>query len=370
MITRRLVLTGLAAAPGVWAASACAGPVEVTGDTPDAVLESALRQSGAPPAMAAAAVAQDGVRWQSARGLRRAGGSDRVTQEERWHLGSNTKAMTAALWGRLVDQDRARWGQPLSECFPGLTLDSSFAAATIDDLFHHRAGLRDADVIGRPWFMTARDDARSLPEQRAALAAAALTRPPGGQPGAFAYGNLNYMVAGAAIERITGQAWEEVMRAELFDPLGITSGGFGAPPRDNAWGHRSILGVTAAVEPGPGADNPLALGPAGTAFMTLADYARFLGVFLKAGAGWLRPETVGALITPPQGQGRPYAKGWGLTRPGWAEGTPVLAHEGSNTLWHALVLVAADKGKALIVCANAFAPPVMQAVARRLVEMA
>ena len=33
-----------------------------------------------------------------------------MTVEDKWHLGSNTKAMTAALFGRLVDQGRARWG--------------------------------------------------------------------------------------------------------------------------------------------------------------------------------------------------------------------------------------------------------------------
>jgi CubicO group peptidase (beta-lactamase class C family) len=31
--------------------------------------------------------------------------------------------MTAAVFGRLVDQGRARWDMPLAEALPGLTID-------------------------------------------------------------------------------------------------------------------------------------------------------------------------------------------------------------------------------------------------------
>jgi len=370
MITRRLLLSGLTAAPAL-----SAMPALAQADTPETVLDAAIAGAGAPPAMIAAGVDRDGLRWTAARGLRRFDGADAVTAEDRWHLGSNTKAMTAALWGRLVDQGRARFGMTLSEAFPGVALDPAFADTTLVQVMQHRAGLKDADTMGREWLMSARGDPRSLTEQRAALTAGALGKGPTGAPGAFAYGNINYIVAGAAIERLTGQPWEEVMRTELFGPLGIRSGAFGAPKgaggAENAWGHRPnpAGGLMPMTPDSPGADNPLAMGPAGGASMTVGDYARFIRVFLNQGAGWLKPDTVRALITPPSGEGRPYALGWGVSRPAWAEGTPVLAHEGSNTLWHALAMVAPDTRKALILCANAFSPPVMQATAQKLVGM-
>src|SRR5690606_17826110 len=170
---------------------------------------------------------------------------------------------------------------------------------------------------GREWLMTARGDPRSLPEQRRAIVAAALGAPPAGTPGRFAYGNANYVLVGAAIEQITGAAWEDVMRAELFAPLGLDSAGFGPPlaangSSDNAWGHRDMGGQRIAMPPDhPGADNPLALGPAGTAHMTLADYGRFLAAMMGGRPGWLGPDSLRRLTTPPPAaEGPPYACGW------------------------------------------------------------
>ena len=45
----------------------------------------------------------------------------------------------------------------------------------------------------------------------------------------FSYQNANFILAGAMLERCTGKAWEDLMTTELFQPLGITTAGFGAP---------------------------------------------------------------------------------------------------------------------------------------------
>lgn len=364
--TRRLVLGSLA--------SVAASRALARADTPDAALEAAIAAPNAPPAIAAAILGADGLRWSGVRGLRRQGEAAPATLQDRWHLGSNTKAMTAAVWARLVEQGRARWDMPLSEVFSDWPLDAGFRTATVDDLFRHRAGLTDAEVIGVSWLMTARADPRPLPDQRAALAKQALTRPPTGTVGAFAYGNLNYIVAGAAMERLTGRAWEEVMRAELYAPLGLDSAGFGAPRsgQGDVWGHRRIGERWMAVDPAdPGGDNPLALGPAGTAHMSLADYGRWLAALLNDGGGWLTPEKVRRLHDPGSYAGPAYAYGWGVSRPAWAGGQ-LLAHEGSNTLWHALALVVPERRLAVAVLANGFRPsdgPV-QTLGRRLVQLA
>ena len=70
------------------------------------------------------------------------------------------------------------------------------------------------------------------------------------------------------IERVTGEAWEDLLRERLFEPLGMTSAGFGAPATpgkvDQPWGHLGEIGELHPVEPGPLADNPPAIGPAAT----------------------------------------------------------------------------------------------------------
>lgn len=50
-----------------------------------------------------------------------------------------------------------------------------------------------------------------------------------GTVGTYEYSNLGYMVAGAMAEKLTGKSWENLMRVKLFNPLGMTSAGFGAP---------------------------------------------------------------------------------------------------------------------------------------------
>lgn len=352
LITGALTLSGTLAgatglAPRVWAQT---GAV-----TPDDLLDHAIATTGAPPAMAAGIVTRDGLEWSGVRGVRRFGQTDAATLEDRWHIGSNTKAMTAAVFARLVEQDRARWAIPLSEAFPGATIDPGLAAVTVDDLMRHKAGLDDAAVLPSP--LVARADPRPVMEQRAAIAMNALSKTPTGEVGKYAYANINYVLVGAAIERITGRSWEETIQTELFNPLGLTSAGFGAPLTSaaggpNAWGHQIAAGVATPIDPAsPFSDNPPMLGPAGRAHMTLADYARWTQAMIGgAPQGWLRSERIGVLTTALPGDG--YAMGW-IAQPGaWAGGKPTIAHEGSNTLWHAIVVASPELGLGFIVLSN------------------
>lgn len=349
-LNRRALMTGVLTVGGCAAAPTWARQSE----GPDAALEAAMTVAGAPPAMAAGIVTREGLEWSGVRGVRQVGGSEAATGEDRWHIGSNTKAMTAAAFARLVERGQADWAAPLGDIFGGVAIDPAFAATTPDDLARHVAGLTDQTALVAP--MVARADTRPVVEQRAAQVESALGKPPGGTPGRFAYGNINYVLLGAAIERITGRPWEEIIAAEVFMPLGLSSAGLGAPRFDasgmgNAWGHRGPPEARIAVDPAtPGADNPPILGPAGTAHMTLNDYARWLQVMIGGEQRWLSAESLRGLVTPRDGQS--YSRGW-IARPeAWAGGTTTIAHEGSNTLWHAIAVASPEKGLGFFVLSN------------------
>jgi hypothetical protein len=104
--------------------------------------------------------------------------------------------------------------------------------------------------------------------------------------------------------------------------------------------------------------------------MSLADWGRFAAIFLQGdGEGFLRAETVRRLLSPPAGEGD-YAYGWAKV-PGF--GTPVLAHNGSNTLWFAVAMIAPERGLAVLVAANDGAEAskaIMPVLARRLLKRA
>ena len=349
LATRRALLGGFAFLPlaGALPALPRVRPDEAAAEAAlDAVFADA-----APPALVAGIVTRAGLGWAGVRGVRRAGHAEAATLEDRWHLGSNTKAMTAAVLGRLVEQGRARWAMPLAEALPGLTIDPAWAGTTLDDLMRHRAGLLDPGLLNQTWLLGAHVDQRPLPEQRAELAARALGAPPAGPAGQFAYANGNYIVVGAAIEALTGQAWEAVMAAELFAPLGLASAGFGAPRGEAPWGHRGGVGV----DPAGFADNPRALGPAGTAHMSLADYARFVAAMMGGAPDWISEATRARLLTPAAGDPPAYAAGWGVGVAPWAGiggPGPTITHNGSNTMWFATVLAAPERGLGFIALSN------------------
>ena len=365
--SRRTLLASLAALP--LAAAPRLARAQDPGVGAEAALDAAFAEG--PPALAAAIVTRDGLSWSGVRGVRRAGHEAKATLEDRWHLGSNTKAMTAAVYGRLVDQGRARWDMSLAEALPDLRIAPAWAATTPEDLMRHRAGLLDAGLLDQAWLIGAHADQRPLPEQRAAFSAKALGSPPAGPTGEFAYANSNYIVLGAAIEALTGQAWETVMETEVYAQLGMGSAGFGAPRGEAPWGHRGGVGV----DPAGFADNPRALGPAGTAHMSLTDYGRFVSAMMGGAPGWLGEETRRRLLTPAAGSPPAYAAGWGIGSAPWAgPGGPgaTITHNGSNTMWFATVLAAPERGLGFIALANdaAAGQRACQALVRRLAELA
>ncbi|WP_428150429.1 serine hydrolase domain-containing protein [Brevundimonas sp.] len=343
ILNRRQILATATAA--VMTAASSARARDMAGF--DAALQAAF-DGAETPALGGMVVGPDGAIWTGERGVRQAGGAT-VGSDDLWHLGSNTKAMTAALYGRLVDMGQASWTATLGEALPDMPMDAAWTDMPVKQVMAHRGGLSDATALGQAWLMTARADPASLPDQRRTLATTMLASPPAGTPGTFGYANSNYILIGAIIERITGGSWEDAMRTELFEPLGIKTGGFGAPQGDQPWGHSGGRSIDPS---GPVTDNPAALGPAGTAHISLQDYGRFLRVFLSDGAGWLKPETLAVLIQP-VGEGQPpYAGGW-ITPPGqpWAQGV-CLTHDGSNTLWYASTWVAPGIGKAFVAVSN------------------
>jgi CubicO group peptidase (beta-lactamase class C family) len=255
--------------------------------------------------------------------------------------------MTATMIALLVERGDLAWDKTLPQLFPELagSIDAGFADVTLVELLAHRAGLRT---------MTGRDEVlarcQRLPgtptEQRRELVKAVLCSPPASKPREkHEYSNAGLIIAGAAAERATGKPWEALMRELLFEPLGMTTAGFGAPAdADAAHGAEQPRGHHAdgkPIEPGPGADNPALLGPAGTCHMSLSDWAKYLRLHLQGARGdvrvgkiTLRAATFARLHTPYPGTGARYGYGWGVATRAWAAGDhTVLTHSGSNVRW-------------------------------------
>ena len=329
-----------------------------------------IRVSGKLPALAAAAFRGDALLAIGAVGFQREGSDARVTRDARWHIGSDTKAMTAVLVAMQIDRGALHFEDTLASLFPDLAIDAALKPVTVEQLLEHRGGLAAAlpkEVLVQMW-SEAED-----PASRAHAVAAILATPPARAVGTFEYSNSSYVVLGAILERITKKTWEDLIREDLFAKLGMTHCGFGAPSEPDApWGHRRDGERLVPVSPEAiASDNPPALGPAGRVHCTLADWGKFLAVILAGARGDVARSqgnpiassaTMKRLLTPPAGASanERYAGGWSFTERGWGGGT-VLTHSGSNTMWLATAWLAPEKNLAFVAATNVFAPKELDA---------
>ncbi len=304
------------------------------------------------PAIGVAIVGPKGVIAIHTQGLRKARGAENVTQSDMWHLGSCTKAMTAVLYADLVEQGKASWGATIPDLFPDIAdqIDASWTDTTVEDLLDHTSGVGD---IGLKWLLARRSDDRPITEQRYEDAVRTFNAPPKGNPDTFEYSNLNYILVGAAIERITGKSWEEAFRENKPGQLlGDSGWGFGPPQGDNPIGHKNFFSrLTAVGQDWKNADNPVALGPAGTVHASLESWAGFASAFLNS-SDKLSAETKKHLTSIHQ-DGEDYALGWGIRK---MEDDIVLGHSGSNTMWFSDVTIMPEKDRAILVVTNSATP--------------
>jgi CubicO group peptidase (beta-lactamase class C family) len=328
--------------------------VGVTGDGKlQAVLEE-IRAEAKLPALAGMLIVGDEIVEIAATGVRARGDPALATVDDRWHIGSNTKAMTATLAGVFVERGQTEWSTTIEDVFPELrgAIRSEFLDVRLDELLSHTAGVSN-NVGETPFWATVWETDAPIMEQRAEWVPQLLSLEPGAARGVFAYSNSGYVVAGAMLERITGESWETLMRREIFQPLGMAGAGFGPPgdPEASADEPRGHQGEGSSATP-VYRDNPPALGPAGTVHVSLPEYARFLIAHMKGAQGEdgiVSAATFAKLHTPvPES---PYALGWGVVERAWAHGT-VLTHNGSNTMWYHTVWVAPARDIAIVVATN------------------
>jgi CubicO group peptidase (beta-lactamase class C family) len=235
------------------------------------------------PAIAAAVIRESTITASGVVGVRKAGGPEKVTIEDKWHIGSCTKSITATLAAMLVQEKKLRWDSSVAEVLPDLrdVMDPAWQPVTLEQLLAHRGGA-PAAAPANLW-KNAAAEMGSVLEQRLEFVRGLVLRPPEAPPGTkFIYSNQGYAIAGAMLERVAKMPWEQLVRERLFEPLLMSSAGLGAPASsgrvDQPWGHVLEDDKLKPIPPGKGADNPPAISPAGRVHASIADLARYAGI--------------------------------------------------------------------------------------------
>jgi CubicO group peptidase (beta-lactamase class C family) len=337
------------------------------------------------PGMAAVVLRGDRIVAQGVAGVRKRGAPEPIEIGDEFEIGSCAKAMTATLVAILVEERKLRWDTSLAEVFGGSPerVDPGWSQVTMLRLLQHRSGVtKDHYARFISSILFAGGD---VTRERRRFAAKELAHPPDAAPGArFVYSNTNYVLIAAALEKITGQSWENLIRDRLFKPIGMATAGFGPPGTpgrvDQPWGHGgrrlfSLIplsgGGDTPFDPGsPSADYPMAAAPAGLVHVSMADWAKFVLLHLRGDPAnphcepeLLDRESFAVLHRPDPGGGRSeglvnYSAGWaGGTRP-WAKGSRpgdtgvVLWHPGDNGRWNCVVWIAPEIDFAVLIACN------------------
>ena len=313
-----------------------------------------LRRTAGIPAVAAVHVAASGVEATAVDGVRRIDHADAVQLSDWFHLGSNTKALTALLAALAVERGDLTWDVGAADL-----LDGGARSPTLRQLLTHASGIRgytEDDEIEQVRPLDGDPTA-----QRAAFARTALADPPLFPAGTqHDYSNAGYAVAAAMVEAATEEAWESALQSRIFEPLGIEAR-IGWPllhGEDAPAGHRLLDGQlmphdittdTYAL--------PIWLRPAGDVSMSITDYGVFLADQLAglAGSGRLGPASMYRALhepdAPDEADDVGYALGWGVRS---GPRGPVSMHTGSAETFYAVVVLEPERDRGMAVVANGY----------------
>ncbi|MFG1682624.1 serine hydrolase domain-containing protein [Nonomuraea sp. NPDC049269] len=222
-VAARLLITAVTVAGATMAAPAASASGHAGVQR---ALDDAVAKSGAPGIVAEV---RDGRgKWFGSAGVADTKTGRKRQAQERFRIGSATKAFTAALVLKLAAERKLSLDDTVDKWLPGLVKGNGYDGGkiTVRRLLNHTSGIfnygNDKDFfakgVGAAWFKNRYDT--YTPEE---LVRIGLANPPYFQPGGgFAYSNTNYFLAAMIVEKATGRTYAEELSRLILRPLGLT----------------------------------------------------------------------------------------------------------------------------------------------------
>ncbi|MGZ5392390.1 MAG: serine hydrolase domain-containing protein [Mycobacterium sp.] len=177
---------------------------------------------------------------------------EQMTEDTILDLASLTKSLaTATAVMQLYEQGKVQFDDPVQKYLPDFNPanDPRRAEVTLRMMLTHTSGLVGEIDLGGPWGLDGGDKAEGMHR--------ALTKPLEAAPGAgFRYSDINFILLGLLIERITGQSEDVYVQENIFAPLGMGDTHYLPPAK--ACGPQQIRG--SAIAWAPGSSTPCAAG--------------------------------------------------------------------------------------------------------------
>ncbi|MGY0025321.1 serine hydrolase domain-containing protein [Streptomyces sp. YJ-C3] len=302
-----------------------------------------------------AAVARDGeLVWTGSRTSVDGHGPDENVQ---YRIGSITKTFTAVLVLRLRDEGLIDLGDPLEKHLPG----TGAGEVTIAELLAHTAGLA-AETPGAWW---ERSPATLRPTLADVLGEQPFRHPVGRR---HHYSNPGYTLLGSLVEAVRGVTWEEALRGEILEPLGLSR--TSVEPQAPHAGGWAVHPYADVMLPEPSEDLGL-MAAAGQLWSTTRDLTVFAAFLAGGDDRVLSADSVREMRTPaapvlPGDWEASYGLGLQVLR---RDGRTLAGHGGSLPGFVAGLWLSEEDGLAAVALANCTSGVPVSAVAADLLKI-
>ena len=231
------------------------------------------------PGLAIVVVQGDSVLFMKGYGVRELGKPDPVTVHTRFGNMSTTKAFTAILVAMLADSGKLSFDDLVTKYEPEVQFADPYVTReiTVRDLLTHRVGFGDPEYL---WGTSGLDFPAMTRRLRLVPSTSSFRS-------RFQYNNVTYALAGDVAARAAGATWQSLMRSRIYGPLGMTESYADASELKAAniadvSAPHGIVRDTVRVLPAAleGIDD---IAPAGSAFSTATDMAKWLRFLLDSG---------------------------------------------------------------------------------------
>jgi CubicO group peptidase (beta-lactamase class C family) len=288
------------------------------------------------PGVEATVIFADGSTWNGAAGLADVVAGRPVDPKTPFAVASVTKTFTSALVLRYVDQGLIKLDDPLARWLPAWP---NARKITIRMLLNHTSGIRD--YFRNPKLDLALNKDKTRSWTSAEILASHVPKGAAFPPGtSWSYSNTNYLLLGVVAAKVGGAPWEELVRRELIEPLGLHDTYVQAvelPPAAPALAYRIIDGFYGPTPQArtdgstvvPFRSVVTAAGSAGAIASTAGDLARWARA-LYGGTGVVSAATRREMLTFVKAYlyGGVTSYGLGVSRVGF-DGHPAYGHTGA-----------------------------------------
>lgn len=253
-------------------------------------LVNSIRIKSKIPMVAVAVVKADSVLYMKAFGRHKKEDSiDNASVNDYMHLASNTKAMTAMVAAKLVEEGKISWETKFFDLFPAWKnkARSEYHNITLKELLSHRGKIQPYTKLHEyDGVTTALKAAKGNAAAKRKMFVEYIiqqepAKPKEGQE--TVYSNAGYSVAALMLEKASGQSWEQLMTRIYTKELGLSLI-FGWPQQVN---DRQPWGYSDSLQPLPldftiaGKELNRFIEPAGKVSMPFRDYVKFVQLNLQ-----------------------------------------------------------------------------------------